>query len=364
MAALAPVGGRVILGPLPIPDLGQPEVDSAGLGRLTHVAQPREVWLTEAGHFTPWLADNLDVLAEEMGLSLTLTATEVPVGEFRLDIKAETADGRVVIIENQLQRTDHGHLGQLLVYASGLEAVIVVWVAPAFRDDHRRTLDWLNERTDEGVSFFGVEVGIVQIGNGPRAPVFDVVARPNDWQKHVKAVAGGGPLPVITPLNEVRQEFFLEALAEIALMKPGIRIPSKQSANWLSFASGPFGYWAISVTQDRRIRLEAYLDSGDQERNKRLFDHARSRIAAPPGLEISWERLDAKRASRIACYYDEVPPFDDAGRVHARQWTVSTFGSLYDTYNAALRTVATELRNSPPATASDVLTAPQRPDQS
>ncbi len=354
------------LGSVPAPEPGQPEVDSAGLGRLTHVAQPREVWLTESGHFTPWLADNLDVLAEEMGLSLTLTATEVPVGEFRLDIKAETADGRVVIIENQLERTDHGHLGgQLLVYASGLEAAIVVWVAPAFRDDHRRTLDWLNERTDEGVSFFGVEVGIVQIGNGPRAPVFNVVARPNDWQKHVKAVAGGGQQPVITPLNEVRQEFFLEALTEIALTKSGIRIPSKQSANWLSFASGPFGYWAISVTQDRRIRLEAYLDSGHQERNKRLFDYARSSIAAPPGLDISWERLDTKRASRIACYYDEVPPFDDAARYQAREWTVSTFGSLYDTYNAALRTVATELRNSPrPATAADVLTSPQSPNQS
>lgn len=352
------------LDPLLAPDSGQPDVDSAGLGRLTHVAQPREVWLTEAGHFTPWLADNLDVLAEEMGLSLTLTATEVPVGEFRLDIKAETADGRVVIIENQLERTDHGHLGQLLVYASGLEAVIVVWIAPAFRDDHRRTLDWLNERTDEGVSFFGVEVGIVQIGSGPRAPVFDVVARPNDWQKHVKAVAGAGPQPAMTALNEVRQEFFLEALTEIALARPGVRVPSKQAANWLSFASGPFGYWAISVTQDRRIRLEAYLDCGDQGRNKRLFDHARSNIAAPPGLDISWERLEARRASRIACYYDEVPPFDDVARGHARAWTVSTFESLYDAYNAALRAVATELRNTPPASAPDVLTAPQTPIQS
>ena len=142
-------------------------------------------------------------------------------------------------------------------------------------------------------------MGIVQIGNGPRAPVFDVVARPNDWQKRVKAVAGGGPRQVITPLNEVRQEFFLEELAEIALAKPGICIPSQQSANWLSFASGPFGYWAISVTQDRRIRLEAYLDSADQERNKRLFDDARSSIAPPPGLDISGERLDAKPGSTV-----------------------------------------------------------------
>ncbi len=130
--------------------LDQPDqaLDGAGLGRLRRVAEPREIWPTEAGAFTPWLAANLDVLADELGMALALVATEVPVGEFRLDIKAETADGRVVIIENQLERTDHGHLGQLLVYASGLEAAIVVWVAPSFRDDHRRTLDWINERTD------------------------------------------------------------------------------------------------------------------------------------------------------------------------------------------------------------------------
>ncbi len=121
------------------------EVDSKGLGRLRRVANARDVWTSEAGDFTPWLAENLDVLADELGMSLTLQATEVPVGEFRLDIEAQTPDGRVVIIENQLERTDHGHLGQLLVYASGLEAAAVVWVAPRFRDDHRRTLDWLNE---------------------------------------------------------------------------------------------------------------------------------------------------------------------------------------------------------------------------
>src|SRR5215207_3827117 len=113
---------------------------------------------------------------------------EVAVGEFRLDIQAQTPDGGVVIVENQLERTDHG---QLLVYASGLEASAVVWVAPRFRDDHRRTLDWLNERTDTGVDFFGVEVSVVQIGEtGPRAPVFEVVARPNGWQKGVKEAGG------------------------------------------------------------------------------------------------------------------------------------------------------------------------------
>jgi hypothetical protein len=130
------------------------ELDSMGLGRLRRVADPRDVWASEAGHFTPWLAENLDVLADELGLTLTLVGSEVSVGDFRLDIQAETPDGRTIIIENQLERTDHGHLGQLLVYASGLEAAAVIWVAATFREDHRRALDWLNERTDTGVDFF------------------------------------------------------------------------------------------------------------------------------------------------------------------------------------------------------------------
>lgn len=332
----------------------QDPLDAVGLGRLRRVAQPREVWPTEANDFTPWLAANLDVLAEELGVALTLVSTEVPVGEFRLDIRAETADGRVVIVENQLERTDHGHLGQLLVYASGLEAALVVWVAPSFRDDHRRTLDWLNERTDEGVSFFGVEVGIVQIAHGPRAPVFEVVARPNDWQKQVKSsgTPAGAP-PTVTPLNVLRQDFFGAAVAAIAEKHPAIRVPARANANWLSFANGPFGYWALSVTNTAKVRLEAYIDSGNQERNKALFDQIEAEVDAPPGLNISWERLNERRASRIAVYYDAVPPYDEHAFEAAVRWVTDAFGLLYSTYDSELRSRAVALRAQPGSSDSD-----------
>ncbi|UOY01651.1 hypothetical protein [Blastococcus sp. PRF04-17] len=213
------------------------ELDGKGLGRLRRVANARDVWTSEAGDFTPWLAENLDVLADELGMSLTLIATEVPVGEFRLDIQAQTPDGGIVIVENQLERTDHGHLGQLLAYASGLEASAVVWVAPRFRDDHRRTLDWLNERTDSGVDFFGVEVSVVQIGaTGPRAPVFEVVARPNGWQKGVKeAGGGGGGAGQGSGVNVVRQDFFVEVLTDVVAQRPGIRLPTPGNAELAGF---------------------------------------------------------------------------------------------------------------------------------
>ncbi|TFV64618.1 UNVERIFIED_ORG: DUF4268 domain-containing protein [Bacillus sp. AZ43] len=327
------------------------ELDSKGLGRLRRVANARDVWTSESGDFTPWLAENLDVLADELGMSLTLIATEVPVGEFRLDIQAQTPDGGVVIVENQLERTDHGHLGQLLAYASGLEASAVVWVAPRFRDDHRRTLDWLNERTDTGVDFFGVEVSVVQIGEaGPRAPVFEVVARPNGWQKGVKeAGGGGGGTGQGSGINVVRQDFFVEVLTDVVAQRPGIRLPTRGTLNWLAFAAGPWGNWALVVANDGRLRIEAYLDSGNGDVNKALFDELHADAAAwetKVGYPLSWERLDDKRASRIAAYRPAGDLADDDARAALKAWAVPTVLAMYDAMNELLRSRARELREA------------------
>lgn len=323
------------------------ELDSKGLARLRRVANARDVWTSESGDFTPWLADNLDVLADVLGMSLSLTAQEVPVGDFRLDIQAQTGDGRVVIVENQLERTDHGHLGQLLVYASGLEAAAVVWVAPAFRDDHRCTLDWLNERTDTGVDFFGVEVSVVQIGEaGPRAPVFEVVARPNTWQKGVKEA---GSATQVTGLNAIRQDFFAEVLADVVTRRPGIRMPARSNANWVSFASGPWGTWGLTAANDRRLRVEAYLDTGDQETTKILFDELEQDAAdwqAKVGHPLTWERLDGRRASRVAAYQPVEDLADGAERARLRSWAVAVVLALVDAMDQHLRERARALKEA------------------
>jgi len=289
------------------------------------------------------------VLADELGLTLTLVQTEVPVGEFRLDIQAETHDGRVVIVENQLEKTDHGHLGQLLVYASGLEAASVVWVAPQFREDHRRTLDWLNERTDTGVDFFGVEVGVVQIGNGPRAPVFEVVARPNTWQKGVKESSSSTPAgPTVSPLNALRQEFFAQVLADVVAQRPTIRMPAMSKGHWMAFASGPWGNWDVSAASEGRLRVEAYLDSGIGEINKQLFDELHSDAAVwagKTGLPLEWERLDDKRACRIATYAKGGDLTSDEVRQQLHAWAVPAILAMYDTFNDTLRKRARQLRD-------------------
>jgi hypothetical protein len=136
------------------------------LGKLVKI-ELRDIWQSESSHFTPWLAreENLLTLGETLGLELELEAQERAVGPFRADILCkDIATNAWVLIENQLERTDHTHLGQLLTYASGLEAVTIVWIAARFTEEHRSTLDWLNRITDETFRFFGVEVELWRMG--------------------------------------------------------------------------------------------------------------------------------------------------------------------------------------------------------
>jgi hypothetical protein len=151
-------------------------------------ANLREVWKSESTHFTPWLAceENIKLLSDAIGLDLGVEGTEMNVGPFRADILCkELSSGAWVLIENQLEKTDHSHLGQLLTYAAGLEVVSIVWIAEKFTEEHRATLDWLNDITDERFNFFGLEIELWQIADSPYAPKFNIVSKPNNWAKSV-----------------------------------------------------------------------------------------------------------------------------------------------------------------------------------
>ncbi|MET8157910.1 hypothetical protein ABZT47_16165 [Sphaerisporangium sp. NPDC005289] len=152
------------------------------LGRLESVPL-RSIWPNEAKDFTPWLADNLDVLGQSVGLALDFRHREYAVGRYALDLLLEDAQGRVVVVENQLESTDHGHLGQLLTYCAGTQAEVVIWVAQTVTEEHAAALEWLNDNTVSGTGFFGVEVEVLRIGDSAPAPNFKVVVRPNDFTK-------------------------------------------------------------------------------------------------------------------------------------------------------------------------------------
>lgn len=157
------------------------------IGRLSET-ELRDAWAHEAHDFTPWLAHNLDVLGEVLGLPLELEGTEVAVENFAADILARNAiDDSRVLIENQLEKTNHSHLGQILTYLAGLEAQTIVWIAPQFQDAHLSAITWLNEHTADPFAFFAVRLRVVRIGESPMAPVFEVLARPNNWDRQVQA---------------------------------------------------------------------------------------------------------------------------------------------------------------------------------
>lgn len=188
----------------------------------------RDAWAHEAHRFTPWLAANLDRLAEVIGIPLELTGTEIRVGTFSADILARNAaDDSVVLVENQLEGSDHTHLGQIMTYLAGLEAQTMVWVAPTFRDEHLSAIRWLNEHTVDPFAFFAVRVRVVRIADSPYAPLFEVVERPNNWDRQVsekkRAVEGD-----LTELGQHRRAFWTHVCAR----HPRFGKPDAASSHW------------------------------------------------------------------------------------------------------------------------------------
>ena len=172
----------------------------------------REAWKHEAHEFTPWLAENINHLSEAIGIPLEITGTEVAVESFSADILARNPmDDSSVLIENQLEQTDHKHLGQIMTYLAGLEAQTVVWIAPSFRESHLSAIRWLNEHTADGFSFFAVKARVVRIGDSPFAPIFEIAEKPNGWERQVREKERKTKAP--DEHSELRFEFWSQLAA-------------------------------------------------------------------------------------------------------------------------------------------------------
>ena len=207
------------------------------LGTLERV-NIRDVWEHEASDFTPWLAKNLSLLGEALGMDLELQDLEAPVGGFSLDILAqEVATNRLVIIENQLEATDHSHLGQLLTYATGYDAKVVVWIARDFRDEHRAALDWLNERTDDDTEFFGVVVELLKIDNSRPAVNIKLVSTPNKWRR--EGSGNGSNPPGGTSERQERYRDFWQTLTDSLRDEHNFtQARRSQHRSWFLFSAG------------------------------------------------------------------------------------------------------------------------------
>ena len=238
------------------------------LGRLNRV-DLRTIWTSEPAGFTPWLAqvENLEILADTLGIELELEAQEKEVGPFRADILCkDMGTDSWVLVENQLERTDHTHLGQLLTYAAGLQAVTIVWLAARFTDEHRATLDWLNSITDESFRFFGLEIELWRIGDSPVAPKFNIVARPNDWSKSVAQAARVIDDAELSETRAKQREYweaFNRKLEAVGGPVRGNRKPSTR--NWIGYGVGRSGFSLNAVMNiwEKWVRTELYIRGKD-----------------------------------------------------------------------------------------------------
>jgi len=257
----------------------------------------RDVWGHEAIDFTNWLAkqENLDTLSEEIGVDIKLIKTEASIGKFSVDILAEEeASGRKIIIENQLEDTNHDHLGKIITYASGYDAEIIIWIVKDARDEHQKAIEWLNEHTDEKIGFFLIKIELWQIEGSNPAPKFEIMVSPNEWAKTIKTSPSNSEL-TDTKLQQL--EFWNKFKSYVQERDTRIHLQTPHPHSWYNVSMGSSdGHVALTVNSLKNlIGCEVYIS-----KNKDLFNFLREqkdKIEKEIGESIEW--VDAAVASRI-----------------------------------------------------------------
>ena len=291
------------------------------LGKI-HQVSLKELWSGEATHFTPWLAQNLDVLGSALGMDLEFESKESPAGDFSADIVArDLSTSNLVVIENQYGATDHRHLGQLITYASVLGAGAVVWIAETIRPEHKAAMDFLNQNLKESLRLYAVQAGAIRIDNSKPAFQLNVVSMPSE-------VAIGSDLPSApTETMGKYRSFFQGLIDELRQIHKFTNARTGQPQNWYTFASenSKVFRYSVSFSQGGRVRVEMYIDRGDKEQNEHLFDclyQRKDEITAALGVPLEWERLENRRACRIAVYRDGDIDVDSETLADIKKWVI------------------------------------------
>jgi len=262
-----------------------------------------KVWPTEPRHFTPWLLENGQLLSDLLGIDVELEQREYRVGKFSLDIIGrEVSTGAPVIIENQYGATDHVHLGQILTYAGGTKPATVVWVAEQFRDEHRAALEWLNANTVAGIRFFGIKAAAVTLEGAPTglvAPDFELVVKPNDWEKQATAATSGGSVTA-TATQELYREFW--SLFEPQAKQRGWTSGTAPAQNWWDMPTGVSGArWGVSFAQFG-CRSEIYFGHPDPAVNLarwEILNEQHEAIQASFGGDLIFDHLPNNKGCRV-----------------------------------------------------------------
>ena len=269
------------------------------LGKIKEVPL-REIWKHEQYDFSDWLSkeENISELSEVLGLSLVDIEKEKPVGSYSCDIccRDELTD-KVVIIENQLEPTNHDHLGKIITYASGLNASVIVWIVESAREEHASAIEWLNKHIDANIDFFLIEIHAVKIGDSLPAPMFKIIEQPNDFNQQIKEISKRDSM---TESMTRRIEFWTMLNDVIAERGKPIN-PRKPSTNaWygVSIGSSDCHMNIVLVNMEGHIRIELLIPD-----NKELFEKLyqnKNDIESKMECSLIWQKLEDKQASRVS----------------------------------------------------------------
>ncbi|WP_312102238.1 DUF4268 domain-containing protein [Pygmaiobacter massiliensis] len=280
------------------------------LSQLKEITDLRTVWPHEAIDFTPWLAqeENIALLSDATGIDITVIETESNVGSFSTDILGtETDTGHTIIIENQLEDTNHDHLGKIITYAAGKNASYIIWIVKHAREEHKAAIEWLNAHTDDDVGFFLCEVKLYQIDTSNLAPKFVTVEVPNDWSKATKATNDS------ISQNERDRLAYWTSLNDYAFQNSAFakefrkHKPSRDHWYTLSIGTSKAQMSFLRLKARMSVSVEFYIDN-NKEFYDSLFEH-KVEIEQAAGMQFSWQRLDSKKASRISI--EKAFPIDD-----------------------------------------------------
>lgn len=311
------------------------------LGKLEKITDLRSVWADEARNFTPWLAqeENLVELGEAIGVDLELDEQEKNIGPFRADIVCkDTLNDSWVLIENQLERTDHNHLGQLLTYAAGLHAVTIIWIARRFTEEHRAALDWLNEITAEDVNFFGLEIELWRIGSSSVAPKFNMISKPNGWTKSVVA-ARNTPSGGISETKQLQFEYWQALAQQLESSGSFLKVQSPRPQHWMDFSVGRSGFAMATLanTRDNRIEVQLIIQQGDIDAFYNLLLEQKEEIEHELSAELAWQPLSHRKRSQMTLTLPNTDPTNRSDWPRQHAWLQKNLEAFHRAFSPRIK---------------------------
>lgn len=297
---------------------------------------PRQKWNNEARDFTPWLANNIEELNKALGLELEVENTEVAVGPYSADILAkDTGTGKYVIIENQLEKTNHDHLGKAITYASVLDASTIIWIATDFTEEHKKSLDWLNDHTNDEISFYGVQVELWQIDDSKAALRFNIISKPN---QAVRQAARSKAAEDLSDKRKFQFDFWSKFKEKLAKTK---KIPSLQTPRpqyWFDVTLGKSNIHISNTcnTDENTVGVRIYIGNKIADTMLPYLESKKNEIETAIGQTLTWNPNPDNRDKVIILLHPT--DFNDQQKVEeALDWLVTNTVKFREVFSKIIK---------------------------